>query len=135
MVMPSWWVQPGAEGHGHAITTDLVAKTGNEVRSLHWAVKLLPTILAACSFAIGFVFVPADALAMPQASFGALCVAILVFPTTLVATLLYLRECNGWRRSLLMGVVVGLVASTIIMMGVFLLGAFLEWLVSMTQFV
>ena len=132
--MPSWWVQPRAEGHGHAITTDAVVKTESERRSMHWAVKLLLTILAACPFAIGYVFIPADALAIviPQTCVGPFCVTMIVLLTTIFATFLYRRESNGWRRSLLMGVVVGLIASTIITMVGFL---YIIWMLSNIQLV
>ena len=115
-----------------------MAETKSEVRSMHWAVKLLLTVVVGGLFPIVALFFFPSRLCRRSCLKPLFCcvrAAILVFPTTLVATLLYLRESNGWRRSLLMGLVVGLVASTIIMMVAFLLGVFLEWLVSMTQFV
>ena len=129
--MPSWWAQPRAEGHGHAITTDVVAKTGDEVRSKHWAVKL---VLVGGLFAIAAFFVPANAMpsVIPRACFGPLCVTIIVLLTTIFAILLYRRESNGWRRSLLMGVVVGLTGAAIIMMIGF---GFVIWFLSNIQLV
>ena len=121
-------------GHGHAITTDVVAKTGNEVRSLHWAVKLLLAVLVGGLFAIGAFVVPANAMpsVIPRACFGPLCVTIIVLLTTIFAILLYLREGNGWRRSLLMGLVAGLAGSAIIMMIGFL---FVIWFLCNIQLV
>ena len=111
-----------------------MAETKSTLRPIHWALKLLLTVLVGGPFAIGAFFIPADAMpsVIPRTVVGPLCVAILVFSTTSFATLLHLRECNSWRRSLLMGVVVGLVGSAIILMVAFL---FVMLLLSKAHFV
>ena len=110
--------------------------TKSEVRSIHWAVKLLLTVLVGGLFAIGvFFFSPHAFVGISPVVAWTLYIAILVLSTTMVATFLYRRERNSWRRSFLMGIVVGVVASTAIIL---LLGgvvAFLEWLVSKVRFV
>jgi hypothetical protein len=108
-----------------------MAETKGEVRSTHWAVKLVLTVLVGGSLAVPF-FILLNLTVMPLlpdmpgSIFWPL---YLVSLTTIVATFLYLRERNGWRRSLLMGVAVGLVGSAIIMAVAYL---FANVLASMT---
>ena len=109
-----------------------MAKNESERQPIHWAMKLLATMLVGGLFAIGVFFIPADALAIPQAIFGPLCVTMIVVSATMCGSFLYRREGNGWRRSLMMGFVVGLAGSAIIMMIGFL---FVIWLVSNIQLV
>ena len=109
-----------------------MAETENEVRSIHWAVKLLLTViigglLAVPFFVLLYLTVMPLLPDMPGSIFSPLYLVSLT--TTIVATYLYLRERNGWRRSLLMGVAVGLVGSAIIMAVAFL---FANVLASMT---
>ena len=108
---------------------------GNQVRATHWAVKSLKTVIVGGVLALGATLIPIDALAvvMPQSVVRPFCAAILVVSTTTFATVLYQRERNGWRRSLLMGVVIGLVASAIIMLAVFMLDMLFDWLFSLIR--
>ncbi len=110
-----------------------MTETTDEVRTIHWAVKLVLTVVVGGLFAIGELFISfhTSETIIPSPVILTLCVAILILLTTILATFLYRRESNGWRRSLLMGVVVGLVASTIITMAVFL---FIIWLLSTITF-
>ena len=111
-----------------------MAETENEVRPLPWARKLVLTVLVGGLLAVPF-FVLLNLTVMPLlpdmpgSIFWPL---YLVSLTTIVATYLYLRERNGWRRSLLMGVAVGLVGSAIIMAVAYL---FLTLLLSNAHFV
>ena len=112
-----------------------MTKTEREVRSIHWVVKLLLAVIVGGLFAIGvFSFPPHAFMAISQAVAWTLYIAILVLSTTMVAAFLYLRERNSWRRSLLMGMVVGVMASTAIIFLFGGIGVFLEWLVSRTSF-
>ena len=110
-----------------------MAETKNEVRPLPWARKLVLTVIIVGLLAVPF-FVLLNLTVMPLlpdmpgSMFWPL---YLVSLTTIIATFLYLRERNGWRRSLLMGVAVGLVGSAIIMEVAFL---FLTLLLSMVRF-
>lgn len=100
-----------------------MAETKSEVQSMHWAVKLLLTVMVGGLFAVGELFISflTSETIIPSPVILTLCVAILILLTTILATFLYRRESNGWRRSLLMGAVVGLATSTIITMVVLLL--------------
>jgi hypothetical protein len=81
------------------------------------AVKLLLTVLVGSLLSIVVLFIPPDAvpIVIPQALIGPFCVATVFITTIVFATFLHLRECNGWGRSVLMGMVFGLAGSTIIM--------------------
>jgi hypothetical protein len=112
-----------------------MTEKGNAVRAKHWAVKLSLTGFLGGLLALGATLIPNDALAvvMPRNVVGPLCAAILVVSTTTFATVLYQRERNGWRRSLLMGVVIGVVASGIIILAVFMMDMLFDWLFSLIR--
>ena len=109
-----------------------MAKMGNEVRSIHWAVKLLLTVLVGGLFAFGALFIPIDALAtvIPRHVVGPLCIVTVFIATIVFATFLYVRESNILRQSVLMGTVVGSVGLGIIMLVGYLVGYLLERWVS-----
>jgi hypothetical protein len=114
-----------------------MSKEKPNVWTIHWAVKLVLTVLAGGMIAIGIWSLPLFSLAfldivIPEPLPWPLCIATIVFSTTLCACLLYLREGNGWRRSLLMGVVVGLGGAAIVTVIGFL---FVIWLLSCIQLV
>ena len=113
-----------------------MTETRNEVRPIHWAVKLLLAVIVGGPFVIGAFFLSSHAfIGISPVVAWTLYIAILVLSTTMVATFLYRRERNSWRRSLLMGIVVGVMASTAIIFLFGGIGAFLEWLVSKIRFV
>ena len=111
-----------------------MSRTKNEVRVVHWAVKVLIAVLVGGPFAIAAFFIPADAMpvVIPRSSFGPLCVGTVFITTIVFSTFLYFREGNSWMRSLLMGVVIGLAGAATIMTIGFL---FLIWFLSNVQLV
>ena len=107
---------------------------GDKVRSIHWALKLLLTMLVGGLFAISIGFLPTDALAgITPAVAWTLYLAILVLLTTIFAAGLYLRDRCTWRRSALMGVMVGVVASILITTAGSLAVVLFDWLFSLIR--
>jgi hypothetical protein len=111
-----------------------MTKSESERRSIHWAMKVLLAMLVAGPFVIGAFFFPANPFpnVLPKGWFGPLYVGLIFLAATACATFLYLGEGNGWRRSVLMGVVIGL-SGAAITMGIGFL--YVLWLMSNIRFV
>ena len=92
-----------------------MTNTGNKVRTIHWTLKVLLTVLFGGPLFIGAFFLLRDS-GIPLSVHMTILLGIFPFSATVLATFLYLREGNGWRRSLLMGFVIGVVSATIIML-------------------
>ena len=111
-----------------------MSKRNHEMLFLHWAVKLVLTMLVGGLFLVVAFFVPASAMpnATLRANFRPLCVGIVVLAAMAFATFLHWREGKDWRRSLSMGVVMGLAGAAISVIIGYL---FIMWLVSNIQLV
>ena len=94
-----------------------MAKTGSEVRSIHWAVKLLLTVLGGGLFPIAVLMMSPDTfpIPIPDEHAGSVSVAVVLIVTFVIPTVLHLREGDSLRRSLLMGLVFAVAGSSLLL--------------------
>ena len=92
-------------------------ETKRKVRSIHWAVKLLLTVIGGGLFPIAVLIIPPEAfpLPVPDEHAGAFSVAVVLIVTFIIPTVLHLREGLWWRRSLLMGLVFAMAGSSLLL--------------------
>ena len=95
---------------------DQMIEKNRNVRSIHWAVKLLLTVLGGGLFPMAVLMMPPDMfpISVPDEHAGSVSVAVVLIVTFVTPTVLHLREGDSLRRSLLMGLVFAVVGSTLL---------------------
>ena len=93
-----------------------MSEKNRNMRSIHWAVKLLLTVLGGGLFPIAVLMMSPDTfpIPIPDEHAGSVSVAAVLIVTFAIPTVLHLREGDSLRRSLLMGLVLAVVGSSLL---------------------